>query len=131
MHSHRSAVACLCPGSNHSECGKIREKRKSKEEAAEAIGGEKKKRLEEAHPVLKFWTEKEKESVILYIKDYGQGIHPQDIGRILKKAIPEKIFITENINRQAWGFTWQKRLWSAWDIGLRQKASMGSTAGFR
>ena len=49
----------------------------------------------------------------------------------LKKAIPEKIFITENINRQAWGFTWQKRLWSAWDIGLRQKASMGSTAGFR
>ena len=71
---------------------KYGKKEKSKEEAAEAIGGEKKKRLEAAHSVLKFWTEKEKESVILHIKDYGQGIHPQDIGRIFEKGYTGKNF---------------------------------------
>ena len=39
-----------------------------------------------------YWTEKEKESVILYIKDYGQGIHPQDIGRIFEKGYTGKNF---------------------------------------
>lgn len=54
--------------------------------------GKKEKRAEEASPVLRFWTEKEEESVILHIKDYGQGIHPQDIGRIFEKGYTGKNF---------------------------------------
>ena len=71
---------------------KYGKKEKSKEEAAQGLGGEYKGRDQEVYPVLKFWTEKEKESVILHIKDYGQGIHPQDIGRIFEKGYTGKNF---------------------------------------
>lgn len=37
-------------------------------------------------PVLKCWTEKQGEIVALYLEDYGQGIHPQDMGRIFEKG---------------------------------------------
>ena len=109
---------------------KYGKKEKSKEEAAEAIGGEKKKRLEEAHPVLKFWTEKEKESVILYIKDYGQGIHPQDIGRIFEKGYTGKNFHNGKYKSTGMGLYMAKTIMERMGHGIKAESIYGEYSRF-